>query len=343
MELKEQITYLAKIYGLSGNENGLADILVKFLLENGIYGYIDEFGNVNGEILSKKDNAKTLLLEAHMDQIGLMVSGIDDDGYIQFVNLGGVDERILSGMEVDILSDKNIYGIITPMEPKSKDGEAPQNINIDKLRIDVGMSKKDVEEQINIGNFIAMKSEINLLLNNRISGMGMDNRTGIAAILRCISKLKDKELPYNLRVLFSVQEELGLHGAYTGVKDMDIDAAIVVDVTHGTTYDSKDEVNVFDLGSGGIICRGPNLHYDYTKQLIKMVKEKNIPYQIEVASGGSGTTAWAMQVTNGGIPVMLVSIPLRYMHTNVEVLDVMDVEAVSEILYHAVLGGLDVE
>ena len=134
-----------------------------------------------------------------------------------------------------------------------------------------------------------------------------------------------------------------MHGAYTGILPNMADAAIAVDVTHGTTPDAKGETNVFDLGCGGVICRGPNLHYEYTKQLIEMSERENIPYEVEVASGGSGTTAWAVQVTGEGIPVMLISIPLRYMHTNVEVLDMADVKAVSDMIYRAVTGGIELD
>ena len=169
----------------------------------------------------------------------------------------------------------------------------------------------------------------------------MDNRAGIVAILCCLNTLIHKNPAHNIEVLFSTQEELGLHGAYTGITPGSIDAAIAIDVTHGTTPDVKGQTGVFPLGSGAVICRGPNLHYEYTKQLISLAKEKNVSHEIEVASGGSGTTAWAIQTLGSGIPVMLVSIPLRYMHTNVETLEISDIKAVADLLCYAAMGGIE--
>ena len=158
-----------------------------------------------------------------------------------------------------------------------------------------------------------------------------------------VERLAKTELIYNIEVVFSTQEELGLHGAFAGIEPGAAEAAIAVDVTHGMTPDSKEEAGVFPLGSGAVICRGPNLHYDYTRQLIKTAEEKSIPYEIEVASGGSGTTAWAIQTIGNGIPVMLISIPLRYMHTNVETLKLSDVKAVSDLIFEAVSGGVKLD
>ena len=168
----------------------------------------------------------------------------------------------------------------------------------------------------------------------------MDNRAGIAAVLDCVERIKDKKIPYGIKLLFSVGEELGLQGGYSGTEPEMADGAIVIDVTHGATPDAKDEVGVFPLGCGAVICRGPNLHYSYTKQLIALAQEKQIPYEIEVAAGHSGTTAWAIQTVGTGIPTMLVSIPLRYMHSNLETLALKDVQAVSDLLYEALMGGI---
>ncbi len=338
MEIKKRIEKLTQIYGLSADEGNIANYLKDTLEELGIESYIDGFGNVLGKI--QKGFEKTILLEAHMDQIGLMVSEVDEDGYVKFVNLGGVDQRILCQMEVEILSKPPVYGIITPISPNIKNGEEKRCAKIEELRIDTGL--ENAKSIIKKGMGIVMKNRPVFLENGKVCSAALDNRAGIAAILDSVERLAENQ-KYNIEILFSTQEELGLHGAYTGVLPNMADAAIAVDVTHGTTPDAKEETNVFDLGCGGVICRGPNLHYEYTKQLIEMSERENIPYEIEVASGGSGTTAWAVQVTGEGIPVMLISIPLRYMHTNVEVLDIADVKAVSDMIYTAVTGGIELD
>ncbi len=340
MEIENYLARLTKETGLSGAEAPIARLLCKELRDLGLQAEIDAYGNVRGRRNCGKKNAKTLLLEAHMDQIGLMVSGFDEKGYVKFTNLGGVDERILPGMEVIIHSTPPLRGIIGGILPKSE-GEKTRNPKLEEYRIDTGLSLKEVKKRIQPGDWIQMESRTINLLHRRMSGSAMDNRAGVSAVLACCKKLVKEEAPYHIEVLFSVQEELGLHGAYTGIEPGTIDAAIAVDVTHGTTPDAKEETGVFPLGSGAVICRGPNLHYDYTKQLIQLANQIGVSHEIEVAPGGSGTTAWAIQTIGHGIPVMLVSIPLRYMHTNVEVLEISDIETVAELLYHAVMGGIN--
>lgn len=341
MNIIKKLTECASVPSISTTENSIANYLIKELNKLNVEAYIDSVGNVVGQIKSKTKNAKTILLEAHMDQIGLMVSGIDEFGYINFVNLGGVDERILCGMNVEILSKEPLFGTISSITKKNETTNEKTTPKTEDLRIDIGFTKKQAEKLVKVGDKILIKGDCTELLNLQISGCAMDNRAGIIAILKCLEKINMNTIPYNIDILFSTQEELGLHGAILGIRKAD--AAIVIDVTHGTTPDTKEETGVFPLGSGAVICRGPNLHYEYSKQLIKLAKDKSIPHAIEVASGPSGTTAWSIQIAEHGIPVMLVSIPLRYMHTNVETLDINDITAVSDLLALAVSGGLKIE
>lgn len=340
MDLQKQIRELTAVRGLSAAETPIAEVLLEKLKKLGLRAKIDAFGNVHGMRRCEYSDAKTLLLEAHMDQIGLMVSGIDEAGAVQFSNLGGVDERILPGMEVEILSSPPISGVIGALMPIGEKEEEKKNPKLTQYRIHTGLTAQEAKNRIRVGDWIQISGKTTELLHGRMSGSAMDNRAGVAAILACLEELQSCPLPYHVSVLFSTQEELGLHGAYTGVPRMKADAAIAVDVTHGETPDTQGEPGVFPLGCGAVICRGPNLHYEYTKQLIQLAKQSGVSHEIEVASGGSGTTAWAIQTINGGIPVMLISIPLRYMHTNVETLQISDVEAVAKLLSAAAKGGV---
>lgn len=338
--LQENLFQLTNTVGLSGNEKAIAEVLVKKLREIGVDGEIDAFGNVTGFVPSSDPNAPVLLLEAHLDQIGLMISGIDKDGTLQFVNIGGVDERILPGMEVVVHGIKDLCGVIGAFLPEAKDGEEVQNPSLEEYRIDLGLEEEEVKKLVHSGDWVHLAGSTDALLHQRFSGCAMDNRSGIVAVLHALSRIQKEKIPYSVKVLFSTQEELGLHGAFTGLGNEKISAAIVVDVTHGTTADTKDEVGVFPLGCGAVICRGPNLHRDKTNQLLQLAKEKGVSHEIEVASGGSGTTAWAIQIQQGGIPVMLLSIPLKYMHTNVETLELNDIAAVSDLICEAAKGGI---
>ncbi len=325
---------LTALDGISSDETAVAKHLKKKLEKICNKVEIDKSGNVTGFISANNPQAKTLSLEAHMDKIGLMVTEICDDGSLKFVSVGGVDERILPSVEVCVRGTENISGIVFVPERN-----ADKNPKIKDMRIDIGMSKNEAQTQIKAGDMVVINSTFTTLCGGRFSAAAMDNRAGVAAILDALSKIDRNKLKYNLEILFSVQEELGLHGAYAGAKRLKSDAAIVVDVTHGTTHDTKDEAGVFPLGSGAIICRGPNFDYNYTHKLIDIAKSENVPYMIEAASGPSGTNAWAMQISGRGIPSMLISIPLRYMHTNVETLDIKDVDAVSSLIASAAEGG----
>lgn len=342
MELKERILNCLGITGISSQEQAIAAYLLKELHDLGIMAEIDQNGNVKGNIRSVNENAKTLLIEAHMDQVGLMVSGVDEEGFVKFVSLGGIDARILCGAEVEIHAESPLYGVIGSPYP-SENPEQTSPKKIEEMRIDIGLEGVAAKQRVKVGDIISFKTSPKELLGDKISASAMDNRAGVAAVLDCLKKLQETEnLPYHIKVLFSVGEELGLLGAYTGLEQQIADAAIVVDVTFGQTPDVKEETGVFPLGCGAVICRGPNLHYGYTKQLLSLAKERGIPYDIEVAAGSTGTCAWAIQTAGEGIPSMLISIPLRYMHTNLETLSLHDVQAVSDLLYAAVTGGVQI-
>lgn len=329
------LSKLISLIGISSGEGDIASYLKGVLVDLCDEVIIDKSGNVIGKILSRDDNAKTIMLEAHMDRVGLMVSHIDEDGYIKFTNVGGMDERVLLSAEVTICGKQNVSGIIFTNNKNSD-----KNSKIEEMLIDTGFSVEFVKDNISVGDLIYVKSELLPLYGTVVSGAAMDNRAGIACILDAIGKIDRSKLKYNIDILFAVQEELGLHGAYTGANLLNADAAIVIDVTHGSTPDAKDLTGVFKLGCGAVICRGPNFHYEYTNQLISLAEELILPYEIEVASGPSGTDAWAIQISGSGVPVMLVSIPLRYMHTNVETLDLRDILSISKLMVAALEGGI---
>lgn len=334
-KIKYRLSELTSLIGISSKEGDVSSYLNDILTDLCDNVTTDKSGNVIGRIYSRDENAKTIILEAHMDRVGLMVSGINEDGYIKFTNVGGMDERVLLFSEVVICGKKCIPGIIF-----SDNSNTEKNPKIEDMLIDTGFTAEFVKDNIYVGDLICVKSELSSLCGTVASAAAMDNRAGIVCILDAIGKIDRSKLKFNIDILFAVQEELGLHGAYTGVNSLDADAAIVIDVTHGSTPDVKDMTGVFKLGSGAVICRGPNFHCSYTNQLINLAEKISVPYEIEVASGPSGTDAWAIQINGNGVPSMLISIPLRYMHTNVETLDLRDVITISELIVAALEGGI---
>lgn len=336
MNLDEKIKRYTEEAGISAFEDDFAKMLLREITPLCDEAYADDFGNVIGICRSADKNAKKIMFEAHMDKIGLMISKVRDDGLLSFVNLGGVDERILPYSRVEIFAGgRKIPGVIGTGEHDGK-----RSLKIEELFIDTGLPAEEVKKEIRPGAVAELSAKTENMCTDTVCGAAMDNRAGAAAIISALEKLEKEKLPYTICCVFTTQEELGLHGAFAVTDEIVPDFAVAVDVTHGMTPDTKDEIGVFPLGSGAAICRGPNFNYGLTKRLISLAKKKNIPYTIEAAPGPSGTTAWAIQIGKGGIPVMLVSIPLRYMHTNVETLSQKDVRAVRDLLIEIAKGGL---
>ncbi len=335
--LRELVSYPA----ISGFETDFSRALSKKLKNYCRDVQITPLGCVVGIIPSAKAGAKTIMLEAHLDQIGLIVSEICDDGFVKFEAVGGVDERILPSSEVYILGKEKLYGVIGAKPPhllsRGKDEEAA--LKISDMTIDTGLETDKLKELVSVGDPVMLRSEPTVLLGDNVAAAALDNRAGMTAVFSCLEQIRGKALPYNFCVCFTTGEETGLHGAYTLSAFAQPDLAVVVDVTHGTTPDAP-KVGTFPLGSGSAICRGPNLHFEHTKSVINLAKEKSIPFEIEVASGHSGTNAWALQNMGGGIPCVLLSIPLRYMHTSVEVVNMGDIDSTARLLAEIALGGV---
>lgn len=339
MEVEKILKNLADMDGVSGFEDSIAACAKELLLPFCHEVWQNKFKSVIGVKKSGMKNAKKLMIEAHLDRIGLMITGIDENGFVKFTNIGGVDPRILSGSEVYISGREKIYGIVGALPPHLReDSDKDKPPKIKDMLIDIGMKRETAMKKISVGDCILMKNAPIRLLGGEFSAPACDNRAGMAAVLYAAEQILDS--PYDIYFVFCSQEELGLHGAYTAAGEIAPDIAIVVDVTHGMTPDTKDEIGVFKTGSGAIICRGPNLDNELTKGLIECAKSHNIPYDIEVAAGNSGTNAWAIQAAGSGCRTLLISVPLKYMHTAVETVDISDIEETGRLIKYAAEEGI---
>ncbi len=334
----ELLTELTGLDGVSGNETDISAWLKNYLQHICAEVQINKTGSVVAYLNEPDANKRTILLEAHMDRIGLVVSEICDGGFLKFKALGGVDERTLPASEVYVLGKKRCFGIIGALPPHLKEKDSDEGVKIENMMIDTGFGKEELLTCVSVGDPIVLKTELCSLLDTRVSAGALDNRAGICAVLEAVSRLSGKVLDYNIKLAFTVGEELGLLGART-VDCSDADLCIVVDVTHGQTPDAKPE-GTFPLGSGAVICRGPNLDYDITNKVIAIAQKQNIPYTIEVVAGNTGTNAWVIQTLESGIKCVLLSIPLRYMHTAVETIDTNDIKTVSQLITECIEGGV---
>lgn len=295
----------------------------------------DAFGNVYGIKKCGKKGAKCILLDAHIDEIGLMVTGTKN-GFLTFTTLGGVDPRILPATEVLVLTNPPRFGVITALPPHLQSEKEMENaFDIENLCIDIGAEKD--EKTVPCGTPVIFSSGCVKLCENYISARALDDRGGLVAILTAIDMLKSKKLSCDVVVLASVQEEVGCRGAKIAGFSVNPDLAIAVDVTHAHTP-GADKTSTFKSGSGVAIGVGPNMTKKISDALIFVAKDKKIPHTIEVCAGHSGTNAWVLQTAREGIATGLLSIPLKYMHTPVETVKKKDIEATAKLICEFLLN-----
>lgn len=331
MSLIENIKNLSLLEAVSGHEHSVAGYLLDKFKKLSYDAYTDNLGNI---IACKKSNggSTSVMLEAHMDEIGLMVKKINEGGFLEIVSIGGIDPRILPGNTVTIHAKGNKYkGVIGAKPPHMMSAdEYEQIIEMDKLFIDAGFDYEFAKENIPLGSFVTFDADFTNLKCNQLSSKCMDDRASVAVLLDVAEKLSNIGLEYDLYICICVQEEVGLRGSKVAAYTVNPDFAVAIDVTHAKTPDeSKPE---FKCGSGIAVCKGPNIHPALVKSFTNHLKDLEIPYDIEVEGGNTGTDAWAIQTAHEGIPVLLLSLPLKYMHTPIETLSVADCESLSNAL-----------
>jgi len=342
MDTAAALIGLCTLAGPSGFEERVAKHVQKLLEPHMDETWIDMMGNVIGVRRCGKENAKKLLLDAHIDEIGFIITGVEE-GFLRFSKLGGLDSRVLPSSCVTVLSDPPIFGVIGVLPPhvlKSEDKEKP--INIEDSFIDIGVSQEDAVMAVPLGTAAVFAQRTRMLGNQYVSGKALDDRAGFISILNALEMLGQEKLDIDLYVMASVQEEVGVRGAAPGVFDIAPDWGIIVDVGHAKTPDSKPFEAPLTIGGGVSICRGPNMDKAFTEKVIQLAKERNIKHQIEVEPGGdSGTNARAIQVSCGGVATVLLSIPMKYMHTPCEMVSLEDINSTAQLIYETVLAIAD--
>ena len=287
---------------------------------------IDRMGNVLGVRRSKTPGAPKLLLDAHLDEIGLIVTGVED-GFLRFRSIGGVDPRMLPGRELVVLTDPPLRGLVACPAGGDEDKSVPLN----ELYVDVGLSQEEAERAVPVGTPMVYRAGCFPLGEEQMCGKSMDDRACFVTLLRAAELLRDKELDVELHILGSTREEVSGAGAVVGTWAVAPDFCVAVDVTHGKTPDGPAD-KTFALGGGPAIGVGPNMTRWMTERMIAKAREHGIPYQLEIMSGHTGTNGWEMQISREGVATSVLSLPLKYMHTPVETLSLADMEGVAQLL-----------
>ncbi len=318
--MKELLKRLTDTLSTSGNEGAIRKVILEEIGDAADDFRVDALGNLivrRGMRTDGAAGAQKIMIAAHMDEIGLMVTHVDDKGFVRFTGIGGVYPRNLPGGRVRFANGTT--GVIG-LEPTDHDPGVPP---LDKMFIDVGASSKK-ECPIKVGDVAAFERPF-LDLGNRAAAKSMDDRVGCAVAIEALRRVRNT--PHELYFVFTTQEEVGTRGAQTSAYGIDPDIGFSIDVTGWGDTPGKKDLSV-SLGAGPAIkIRDGGMLSDprIVEWMTKTADKKGIPYQREVLLGGT-TDARAMQLVRGGIPVGCISIPCRYVHSPSEMVDLRDVE-----------------
>ncbi len=299
----------------------------------------DVHGNVIVALNPKK--SPRVMLAGHADQIGLMVNYIDDNGFLFFRQIGGIDPSVVPGSRVVVHTKHGpVDGVIgrRPIHVLKPD-ERGAKIELREMWVDIGVkNKKEAQRVARVGDPITFKLEMAHLGQDIVTSPGFDNKCGVFVVMEALRLCSIKQMKCSLFAVSTVQEEIGLRGARTSCFGVDPQAGIAVDVTHATDYPDIDKrVNgEIKIGAGPAIATGPNINPPLEAMLAATAKAKRIAFQMEAAPSATGTDANAIQLTRAGVATALVSIPNRYMHTQVEVVSLSDLEMTAKLIAETV-------
>lgn len=315
MEILKLLEKMTHINSVSGNEGTISDFIAGEAKKHCDEITVDAMGNL---IARKKGEGKKIMFAAHMDEIGIIATDIDEKGFIRFSSVGGLDVRNLAHMRVCFRNGTE--GVIEAEEEAFKEKPA-----ISKLYVDIGAkNKKDAEKKVSIGDTAAFEGGF-IKCGNNVVSKALDNRVGCAVLLQAMSEAAKTN--NDLYFVFTVQEEVGLRGAKTAAFDIQPDIAIAVDVTDtGDTPGAP--VMAVSLGGGAaikIMDRSIMCDADVRVKMIETAKRNKIPYQLEIMTDG-GTDAGAIHLTRAGVKTGGISVPARYIHSPSEMACVNDIE-----------------
>lgn len=340
MSINENLEKLSNACGVTGRESPVRELMIKLLKPYTDEIRVDKLENVIA-IKKGKTNSPTIMLAAHMDEIGLMVKTITKDGFIKFAKVGGIDDRILQAQKVVVHTKQGqCAGVIGSKPPHvQKEEERKKIVTYDELFVDIGAgSKEDVASKgVSIGDAISFDVKYSSLGNGNVLGKAFDNRAGCTAMIETLKLIQETD--YTVCAVGTVQEEVGLRGAATAAFGVDPDLALALDVTTaGDVPGMKESDTSIAMGKGpaltisdaGLITPPKILRW-----LIETAEQGKIPFQFEAGLPGS-TDAARISITRQGIPSGAVSIPTRYIHSPVGMLNLQDIENTAKLTAAAI-------
>ena len=325
---------LISVSGLSGHETPVAKLIEEKWRTLVDETSISRVGSLHG---LKKGTGKSprpsIMIATHMDSIGMMVSRIDD-GFLHIAPVGGIDIRVLPGALVTVhASSGDELPAVIAMPPARflPESEGDGVVAIKNLLVDTGLTQREVEKKIRVGDLVSFANEPIELAGEILSGHTLDNRASVTALTVCLEELQNKSHLWDVWAVATVQEEVSYLGAYSSAFALRPQIAIAVDGTFAKGPGANDW-QTHPLGKGVGLCIGPNMHPFMHTKLKELADKLEIPWFLDVTPADSGTDAYAMQTTMEGIPTALVEFPIRYMHTPVESVSIKDIQRAGRLL-----------
>lgn len=337
MDYERVLGRLCALPGPSGFEEPVAQAVMELLRPLVDEVHIDRMGSVVGVRRCGRPGALRLLLDAHLDEVGLIVTG-HEEGFLRFAPLGGVDPRMLPDREVTVLSQPPLNGVVACLPPHIQTREdMDKSQPIKELCLDVGLSQEEAIRRAPVGTPAVYRTGSSPLGRELLCGKALDDRACLAVLLDAMERLAGEALDVDVYVLASTQEETHSTGAITAAYAIEPHLCVAVDVTHGDSPDApKDQT--FPLGKGPVIGLGPNCTRWLSRRLEEQAGKLGLEVQREVMPGNSGTNGWPLQVSREGVATAVLSVPLRYMHTPVEVVHRQDLADTAALLAAFIRG-----
>lgn len=332
MNIKDTLFTLSRADGV-GNIREAADIACGMLSE---YAETEKTDTLTVIGYLKGEADYTLMLDAHIDQIGMVVTNVDDKGFLTVTKAGGIDARMLPSRKVTVHGKEKIPAVFCSTPPHLMSGDKEYN-DISEIKLDTALGEK-AKDIVSVGDYVTFSAEPEELLGSRVTGRSFDDRAAVACLIEVAGRLSGKKLPFNVAFVLSDSEELGMRGIRPAAFKVTPNEAIAVDVSFGDGIGISEE-ECGKLGQGGMIGVSPCLDKGITNKLIDTAKEQGIPYQLEAMGAHSGTNADMIAVTKEGVRTCTLSIPLRNMHTDTELLDLKDLDSVCDLLCAYILSG----
>lgn len=332
-ETKELLKELISLPGLSGYEESVREVIRKAWEPLTDEISLSPIGNLYGKLHGDENSDHTVLIATHMDAIGLMVVNVFE-GFLTIEMVGGVDSRVLPGQQVLVhTSSGDLPGVVItpPAHTLPEDLKEAKVLPLHKLLVDVGLAPEKVIEKVKPGDLISFNTAPMEMGDDYLSGHTMDNRSSVAALTEALRILQKRKFTWNVIATATVQEEVGVKGAITSGYEKMPEIGIVVDVTFGKGPGSN-SYETFELGKGPTLVWGPNCHPGLYKVMKEIADDIDIPLTREVTPAMSGTDAMGMQVAGAGIPMIVIGLPLRYMHTPVEMVNMKDISRIARLI-----------